>query len=191
MKFAASGQPVYVPRNGFGGMTWRTDLDKPVIAAVNGFAMGGGMELAMACALIVADATASFALSEVRVGYLAAGSGLVRLPRCIPPKIATEMVITGRRVGADEAHRLGLVNRLAPAGQALEGARALAAEILQASPLAVRGSLRVMREAAAFSDERHALLHPYLELDENYWSADRTEGSAAFGAKRAPAWKNR
>jgi acetyl-CoA C-acetyltransferase len=191
LRFAASGRPVYVPRNGFGGLTWRIDLDKPVIAAVNGYAMGGGMELAMACDLIVADTSASFALSEVRVGYLAAGSGLVRLPRRIPPKIATEMVITGRRVPAEEANRLGLVNRLAPTGEALQGARALAAEVLQASPLAVRGSLRVMREASAFADERQAFLHPYPELDENYWSADRAEGTRAFAAKRAPDWKNR
>jgi len=190
LKYAA-GHRVYVPRNGFGGMTWRTNLDKPVIAAVNGFAFGGGMELAMACDLVVADATASFALTEVRLGMLASGSGLVRLPRRIPPKVATELVLTGRRMGAEEAQRLGLVNRLAPAGAAPTAARALAAEMLQASPRSVRSSLRIMREAAAFADERQALLHPYEDLEVNYWSADRAEGMRAFAEKRPPAWKNR
>jgi len=191
LKYAASGRPVYVPRNGFGGMTWRTDLDKPVIAAVNGFAMGGGMELAMACDLVVADASALFALTEVRVGLLAVGSALMKLPRQIPPKFATEMILTGRRVPAEEAHRLGLVNRLTPAGQALEGARALAAEILLGSPLSVRQSLSIMREAATFADQHQALQHPYDALDKSFWSFDRAEGVRAFAEKRTPAWRNR
>src|SRR5712691_11843568 len=121
-------------------------MPKPVIAAVNGYAMGGGCEIALACHLVVADATAQFALSEVRVGLVAGAGGLVRLPRSIPPKIATEMILTGRRITAAEAPGYGLVNRVVEAGAALDGARALAADILGGSPTSVRVSLQVMEE---------------------------------------------
>src|SRR5258706_2156235 len=113
----------------------------------------------MECDLIAADKTATFALTEVRVGTMAGAGGLVRLPRHIPPMVATEMVLTGRRVGAAEAKQLGLVNRIAAPGAALEAARALAAEILQGAPLAVRWSLQVMHECAQYASEQEALLH--------------------------------
>ena len=129
--YTASGKPMWIPKNGFAGLTSRPSMTKPVIAAVNGFAMGGGCEIALACHLVVADATAQFALSEVRVDLVAGAGGLIRLPRTVPPKGATEMILTGRRITADEALAYGLVNRVVPAGTALEGARALAAEILQ------------------------------------------------------------
>ena len=146
--YSASGKPMWVPKNGFAGLTSRRHLPKPVIAAVNGFAMGGGCEIALACHLVVADATARFALSEVKVGLIAGAGGLVRLPRSIPPKVATEMILTGRRVTAAEALGYGLVNRVTEAGEAVDGARALAAEILDGSPTSVRVSLRSWRRPA-------------------------------------------
>ena len=129
-------------------------MPKPVIAAVNGFAMGGGCEIALACHLVVADTTAQFALSEVRVGLVAGAGGLVRLPRTVPPKVATEMILTARRLTADEALAYGLVNRVVPAGTALDGARALAAEILEGSPTSVRVSLRIMEETRGIAGRR-------------------------------------
>ena len=113
---------IWVPKNGFAGLTSRVSMPKPVIAAVNGYAMGGGCEIALACHLVVADATARFALSEVRVGLVAGAGGLVRLPRTVPPKVATEMILTGRRLTADEAVAYGLVNRVVP-GRHRDGRR--------------------------------------------------------------------
>ncbi len=189
--YSASGEPMWVPKNGFAGLTSRRSLPKPVIAAVNGFAMGGGCEIAMACHLVVADATARFALSEVRVGLVAGAGGLVRLPRTVPPTVATEMILTGRPLPAPEALRYGLVNRVVDAGTAVEGARALAAEILAASPTSVRASLQIMAETRAISDVVDAVKHPSPALDELMVSADAVEGVTAFVQKRAPRWTNR
>ena len=189
--YSASGKPMWVPKNGFAGLTSRRDMPKPVIAAVNGYAMGGGCEIALACHLVVADATARFALSEVKVGLIAGAGGLVRLPRAIPPKVATEMILTGRRVTAAEALGYGLVNRVTEAGQALDGARALAAEILDGSPTSVRASLRVMAETRGIPDVIDAVTHPSAALDDLMASDDMTEGLTAFAQKRPPRWRNR
>ena len=189
--YSASGRPMWVPKNGFAGLTSRASMPKPVIAAVNGFAMGGGCEIALACHLVVADATAQFALSEVRVGLAAGAGGLIRLPRTVPPKVATEMILTGRRLSADEALAYGLVNRVVPAGTALEGARALAAEIGEGSPTSVRISLRVMEETRGIADVVDAVNHPTSAFDELMASEDAIEGLTAFAAKRRPQWRNR
>jgi acetyl-CoA C-acetyltransferase len=189
--YSASGKPVWVPKNGFAGLTSRASMPKPVIAAVNGFAMGGGCEIALACHLVVADATARFALSEVRVGLVAGAGGLIRLPRTVPPKVATEMILTGRRLSADEALAYGLVNRVVPAGTALDGARALAAEILEGSPTSVRVSLRIMEETRGIPDVVAAVEHPSGALDDLMASDDALEGMTAFAAKRRPRWRNR
>ena len=189
--YSASGKPIWVPKSGFAGLTSRAHMTKPVIAAVNGFAMGGGCEIALACHLVVADATAQFALSEVRVGLVAGAGGLIRLPRTVPPKVATEMILTGRRITADEALAYGLVNRVVPAGTALEGARALAAEILEGSPTSVRISLRVMEETRGIPDVVDAVDHPTTALDDLMASEDAIEGVTAFAAKRRPQWRNR
>ena len=189
--YSASGQPMWVPKNGFAGLTSRPFLPKPVIAAVNGFAMGGGCEIALACHLVVADATAQFALSEVRVGLVAGAGSLVRLPRTVPPKVATEMLLTGRRLTADEALGYGLVNRVVPAGTALAGARALAAEILEGSPTSVRISLRVMEETRGIPDVVDAVNHPTTAFDDLMASQDAIEGLTAFAHKRRPQWRNR
>jgi acetyl-CoA C-acetyltransferase len=189
--YSASGKPMWVPKNGFGGLTSRRDMPKPVIAAVNGYAMGGGLEIALACHLVVADATARFALSEVRVGLIAGAGGLVRLPRTVPPKVATEMILTGRRLTAPEALGYGLVNRVTEAGQALDGARALAAEILDGSPTSVRISLREMAETRGIPDVIDAVTHPSAAFDDLRASDDMIEGLTAFAQKRPPRWLGR
>jgi len=189
--YSASRQPMWVPKNGFAGLTSRRHLPKPVIAAVNGFAMGGGCEIVLACHLVVADATAQFALSEVKVGLVAGAGGVIRLPRTIPPKVATEMILTGRRITADEALGYGLVNRVVAAGAALDGARALAAEILDGSPTSVRISLQVMAETRGIPDAVDAVNHPTTAFDDLMSSEDAIEGLTAFAQKRRPQWRNR
>ncbi|RNL61070.1 acetyl-CoA acetyltransferase [Nocardioides marmoriginsengisoli] len=189
--YTATGKPMYIPPTGFAGLTSRAGMTKPVIAAVNGFAMGGGLEIALACHLVVADETAQLALSEVKVGLFAGAGGVVRLPRQLPEKVATEMILTGRRLGAEEAYRRGLVNRIAPAGQALETARELAAEILEGSPTSVRLSLQAMQDAAGIADTVAAVRTPTQAVDELITSEDMQEGMTAFVTKRPPQWRNR
>jgi len=118
-------------------------------------------------------------------------AGLIRLPRTVPPKVATEMILTGRRLSADEALAYGLVNRVVPAGTAVEGARALAAEILEGSPTSVRVSLRIMEETRGIADVIEAVSYPSAALDELMASEDAIEGMTAFAAKRRPVWRNR
>ena len=188
--YSASGKPMWVPKNGFAGLTSRPHLPKPVIAAVNGYAMGGGCEIALACHLVVAGATAQFALSEVRVGLVAGAGGLIRLPRTVPPKVATEMILTGRRITADQALAYGLVNRVVPAGTAVDGARALAAEILEGSPTSVRISLEIMEETRGIPDVAEAVSYRSRAIDDLMSTQDAAEGPAAFAAKRRPQWRN-
>ncbi|GHE41671.1 acetyl-CoA acetyltransferase [Streptomyces capitiformicae] len=191
LKYSASGKPMWVPKNGFAGLTSRRDMNKPVIAAVNGLAMGGGCEIALACHLVVADESAQFALSEVKVGLVAGAGGLVRLPRAIPRKIATDMILTGRRIPAAEALDLGMVNRVTAPGKALEAARDLAADILDGSPTSVRLSLQIMSETEGISGTVDAASHPSPAIDELMVSEDMVEGIMAFATKRRPRWKNR
>lgn len=191
LKYQASGKPSWSPKTGFGGITNRVRT-KPVIAAVNGIAMGGGTEMALACDIVVADEKAQFALSEVRVGVMAGAGGLVRLPRQIPKKIATEYILTGRKMPVAMAHQYGLVNRIVPAGKALDGAREIAAEILEVSPTSVRLSMQVMNDADMHASEigAHRNRDPKI-LDDLFNSEDFLEGPAAFAQKRKPIWKNR
>jgi acetyl-CoA C-acetyltransferase len=191
LMYSASGKPVWMPKNGFGGLTSRRGMTKPVIAAVNGFAMGGGCEIALACHLVVADETAKFALPEVKVGLAAGAGGLVRLPRTVPPKVANEMILTGRRITAEEALSYGMINRVVEPGTALEGARALAAKVLESSPTAVRASLQIMNETEAIPGTVDAVAHPSPVVDELLFSEDSAEGIAAFAQKRRPVWRNR
>jgi acetyl-CoA C-acetyltransferase len=187
--YSASGKPMYVPLNGFAGLTSRR-MNKPVIAAVEGFAMGGGFEIALACHLVVAAETAVFALSEVKVGLIAGAGGLIRLPRAIAPKIANELILTGTRIDAARAHQLGVVNRVAAAGQALTAARELAGEIISGSPTSVRLSLELMQETEGVGNTVEAVRTPSDVVDELMTSADAIEGMTAFAFKRVPQWKN-
>lgn len=192
LKYAAAGGKVDVPPSGYFGLTARFDLHKPLIAAVNGLAMGGGFELALACDLIVATETAFFALSEPLVGRAALGGGLVRLPRVIPLKQAMGMILTGRRVSAAEGLRLGFVNEVAKPGDALAAARRWAAEMLACSPLA----LRTAKEVAYAGLDRGAA-DAYRHQDRLasvraiMVSEDRAEGARAFAEKRPPRWTGR
>ena len=140
LKYQAAGGPRERPATGFAGLTQRFDLAKPLIAAVNGFAMGGGFEIALACDLIVASDNAVFALPEPRVGLAALAGGLHRLPRIIPQKQALGMILTGRRVSAEEGERLGFVNEVTSQGELMNAAKRWAASILECSPMSIRAS---------------------------------------------------
>ena len=190
LKHTAMGGAMWMPKTGFGGLTSRRDLHKPVIAAVNGHAFGGGFEIALACHLVVAEEQAQLALTEVKVGLVAAAGGLVRLPRALPPHVAHEMILTGRRMGAEEAARWGIVNRVAATGTAMDVARELAAEILTSSPTSVRLSLQLMEEARAHPEPVDALEAPTDALDKLLVARDTTEGVLSFAFKQQPQWRN-
>ncbi|WP_035719260.1 acetyl-CoA acetyltransferase [Gordonia shandongensis] len=188
---SATAGTLEVPANGFAGITSRRSMPKPVIAAVNGYALGGGLEAALACHVVVADETASFGLPEVRVGLAAAAGGLVRLPRRIPSAVAHDMILTGRRLDAQEAAAHGLVSRIAPAGGVLDTARAVAQEIVAGSPVAVRASLAAMADADGEPDTAAAVAASMSVLDAVLVSQDTREGIAAFLEKRPPRWTGR
>jgi crotonobetainyl-CoA hydratase len=179
---------------GFAGLTEFFALDKPVIAAVNGLAMGGGFELALAADLMVAADTAEFALPEVRLGMLADSGGVLRLPRRLPRAIANEMLMTGRRMGAAEAAQWGLVNRVVPQAELMSAAQALAAQIVAAAPLPLAALKQVLRAtesesvAQAFQTLRAGALPAYAAM---LASEDAKEGPLAFAEKRAPLWQGR
>src|SRR4051812_32263958 len=180
-----SGQPA----SGFAGITARYDLNKPVIAAVNGVAMGGGFEIALACDIIVAAENAVFALPEVRVGLAALAGGVHRLPRTIGTKNALGMILTGRRVSAAEGQQLGFVNEVVPEGQAVEGARRWAAQILEASPMSVRASKQAVLQGLEHAGVEAASGARYPAVAEMVASEDFIEGPLAFAEKRPPDWK--
>lgn len=179
---------------GFAGLTEFFALDKPVIAAVNGMAMGGGFELALAADLIVASEAAEFALPEVRLGMIADSGGVLRLPRRLPRAIATEMLMTGRRMGAAEAARWGLVNQVVPADQLLAAAGGLARHIVESAPLALAAVKQVLRATEgqtvpdAYRTLRASDLPAYQAM---LTSEDASEGPRAFAQKRAPLWRGR
>jgi crotonobetainyl-CoA hydratase len=192
LKFAASGQksPVPMPSTGFGGLTSRYDLFKPVIAAVNGFAMGGGFEIALACDIIIASENAKFALPEPRVGFAALASGMHRLPRQVPLKKAMGMMLTGRTVGAKEGHEIGFVTAVVPEGQALAEAKKWAAQILECSPMAIRATKETVVTGLNTADLKTAFDHKVPGIARLMASADHKEGPKAFAEKRKPVWKN-
>ena len=177
---------------GFAGITELFDLDKPVIAAVNGMAVGGGFEIALCCDIIVADEHAQFFLPEVKVGVVPDGGGMFRLPRRVPESLALEMLMTGRRLSTDEALRLGLVNHVTPKGGALARAKEIAAEILEASPKSIRAVKQAHRLTRDMSvEEAYRALrsggvpaYDRLRASKDYW-----EGAAAFSEKRQPQWE--
>jgi len=191
LKVQAAGKRGPSPRSGFAGLSHRFDLDKPLIAAVNGVAMGGGFETALACDILVASENAIFALPEPRVGLIAGGGGVHRLPRVIPQKLALGMMLTGRRVSAQEGATLGFVNEVVPQGQALEAAKRWAALILECSPKAVRASKQAFYRGMMEPTLEKAMRTIYPAQQENIDSEDYIEGPKAFAEKRKPNWKNR
>ena len=163
------------------------DLPVPTIAAVHGYALGGGFEIALSCDLIVADESAVFGLPEVGVGVIPGGGGTVLLPRRIGASRAADLVFTARRVDAAEAERLGIVDRLVPAGKDRTSALELAAQIAENSPVGVRNAKTSLRQGVATD------LASALDVEDGCWratafSADRREGVAAFNEKRRPVW---
>jgi crotonobetainyl-CoA hydratase len=178
------------PPSGFAGLTTRFGLDKPVISAINGIAMGGGFELALATDIIIAAENASFALSEPRVGLAALAGGTQYLPRAIGLPRAMGILLTGRRVSAQEAFNLGFVTALAPEGGALAEARQWAAQLLECSPLALRATKDVARRSA-LSTEFGTFFGTDSEAVTRLRSSnDYLEGPRAFAEKRKPNWTN-
>jgi crotonobetainyl-CoA hydratase len=191
LKKQAAGNALVTPRTGFGGLTSRFDLSKPVIAAVNGVAMGGGFELALACDIIVAHATAAFALPEPRVGLAALAGGLQRLPREIGLKRAMGMMLTGRRVTAAEGLTLGFVNEVTE-DDVMTAARRWAAAILACSPLSVRATKEaILRGLTVSTAQGMADEWNYPAMQAMLTSDDAVEGPAAFTEKRPPRWTGR
>ena len=181
-----------MPASGFAGLCTRFSLTKPVIAAVNGFAFGGGFETALACDLIVAADTASFGLTEPRVGLAALAGGPQRLVREIGYKRAMGILLTGRRVPAAEALALGFVNEVVPAGELMAAARRWADEILGCSPMSIRAT-KQMTAAVAGQGTEPAIkgMFELPAVQAMLRSEDMREGPRAFAEKRRPEWQNR
>lgn len=187
---ARGGEMFKVPA-GFGGLTNRYDLNKPVIAAVNGVAMGGGFEIALACDLIIAADTARFALPEPRVGLAALAGGVHRLPRQIGLKRAMSMILTGRHVFAEEGERLGFVNSVVPLADVMTEARRWAGLIMECSPMSIRGSKQAVMGGLDIANFKEAFDSRFPALDAMLKSEDFIEGPKAFAEKRKPEWKGR
>jgi enoyl-CoA hydratase len=189
LKAFVAGESPYVADRGFAGITQRS-ADKPLIAAIEGFAVAGGLEVALSCDLIVAARGARLGIPEVKRSLIAAGGGLLRLPRVLPRNVAMELVLTGDPIHAERGYELGLVNRLAEPGGALDAALELAGSIAHNGPLALAASKRILTESvdwpdAEFFTRQREITRPVMESD------DAREGATAFAEKRAPVWKGR
>ena len=182
------GDAPEVPGRGFGGLT-QAPPAKPLIAAVEGYALAGGCELVLACDLVVAARDATFGLPEVGLGLIAGSGGLLRLPHRIPRAVATELALTGDRFGADDAHRWGLVNRLVDPGTAREAAVELAGRVARNAPLALAATKRLL--AATDLPAHEAWTRQQTELDAIKATDDAREGAQAFGERRTPRWTGR
>jgi enoyl-CoA hydratase len=189
LKAYARGDTPIIPGRGFAGLT-RTQLHTPLIAAVEGWALGGGTEMALACDLIVAAQDATFGLTEVTFGLVPPEGGIVRLPERIPRNIALEVLLTGDPLPAERAQQLGLVNHITPPGGALDKAMELAHRIARNAPLSIAAVKRAVNERTAYGDQdafrqQDQLVAPVLA------SHDAQEGAHAFAEKRSPHWEGR
>ncbi len=185
LKGFLAGETPQIPGKGFAGLT-EAPPAKPLIAAVDGYALAGGFEIALACDLIVANKDSKFGIPEVKRGLAAAAGGLVRLPRQIPQRLAMELALTGEFVSAQRAYEMGLINRIVE-GVALEGALQLAEAISANGPLAVAASKQVIREQQDWSQSEQ-WKNQYALTAKVFTSSDAREGAAAFAQKRAPNW---
>jgi enoyl-CoA hydratase len=184
--FLAGDSPSFEDR-GFGGIVERPPV-KPIIAAVEGYALAGGFELVLACDLVVASEAAKFGLPEVRRSLVAGAGGLLRLPKRIPYHLAMEIALTGEHYPAARLHQAGLVNQLVPAGEALTAARDLAARISLGGPLALTATKRVIAESGDW-DSAEAFRRQAQIITPVFTSADAREGALAFAEKRQPVWR--
>jgi crotonobetainyl-CoA hydratase len=195
LKVAAQGEPPDADYGvgGFGGLQQLPNLNKPMIAAVNGLAVGGGLELAMSADMIIAAEHARFALPEIKAGTLA-DAATIKLPRRIPYHVAMDMLLTGRWMEADEALRWGLINRVVPASELMASARALAASLAAGPPLVFAAIKEVARESErlSFAEAIDRIVRKdFPTVARLYGSEDQLEGARAFAEKRAPVWKGR
>jgi enoyl-CoA hydratase len=189
LKAFVAGERPHVEGRGFAGITQRS-ADKPLIAAIEGFAVAGGLEVALACDLIVASRGARLGVPEVKRSLVAAGGALLRLPRALPRNVAMELALTGDPIEAERAHALGLVNRLTEPGQALEGALELAETIAANGPLALAATKRIMVESVDWRDSEFFARQREIS-DPVFSSEDAREGATAFSERRDPVWKGR
>jgi enoyl-CoA hydratase/carnithine racemase len=188
---AATGRDDHPP-SGFAGLTGRFDLFKPVVAAVNGLALGGGVEIVVSCDLAIAADHAEFGLPEPRVGLAALGGGVLhRLARQMPLKQAMWLALTGRRISAEEAQRIGLINQVVPAADLERAVRAVADDLLAGAPLALEATKQVMLRGLAEPDLAKAIAARYPAAERMLASADAREGQRAFVEKRPPRWSGR
>jgi crotonobetainyl-CoA hydratase len=177
-------------KGGFGGITYRFDCFKPLIAAVNGFALGGGFELALACDILIASENASFGLPEPTVGLMAGAGGVHRLPRSIPYHLAMGMILTARRITAQEALQVGIVNEVVPPAELMPAAERWAAQVLECAPLSIRASKEAATVGLGLPLEE-AMRKTYPGSEAMRQSEDFKEGPRAFAEKRKPQWKGR
>jgi enoyl-CoA hydratase/carnithine racemase len=192
LKFTAEGGgKLEIPKHGFGGLTSRFDMWKPVIAAVNGVALGGGFEIALACDMIIAADSARFGLPEPRVGLAALAGGMQRLPRQIGMKNAMHMMLTAGMVDAAEAFRLGIAQEVVPADKLMERANALADSITECAPLSVRTTKQVAILSQDLGLEESMSGKHYSTMHELFHSEDFKEGPRAFVEKRKPNWQGK
>ncbi|HEX2071865.1 MAG TPA: crotonase/enoyl-CoA hydratase family protein [Thermoleophilaceae bacterium] len=187
LKAFVSGESPHVEGRGFAGIAQRS-ADKPLIAAVEGFAVAGGLEVALACDLIVAARGAKLGIPEVKRSLVAAGGALLRLPQRIPYHVAMELALTGDPIDAERGHELGLVNRLADPGAAVDVALELADAVAANAPLALVASKRIVVESAAW-DPNEAWLKQGEIAGPVFVSEDAREGATAFAEKREPVWR--
>ncbi|MGW8202264.1 crotonase/enoyl-CoA hydratase family protein [Sphingomonas bisphenolicum] len=188
LKAFLRGETVRLP-TGFAGLT-QAKLEKPFIAAVEGYALAGGFEIALACDIIISAETAKFGLTEVKRGLVANAGGIIRLPRQIPAKIAAELILTGDLFPADRLLHAGLINRIVPAGEALAAALEIAQTIAGNGPMAVAVSRQILNDSRNWTDGE--MFERQFELTAPVFASDDArEGALAFAEKRRPVWKGR
>lgn len=189
LKGFLKGETPFVAGRGFGALSHYTP-SKPIIAAVEGYALAGGFELMIACDLIVAAEDAKFGIPEVKRSLVAAAGGVIKLPQQISPRIAMELALTGEFISAARAYEIGLINKIVPSGGAVAGAKELAAVVAANGPLAVAASKKCLRESPEWDSAKAWEMQDKITA-EVFASEDAREGATAFAEKRPPVWKGK